>query len=415
MSQSLGHISQQTLINAIIRAAVQQKARLALWQPPQKKTWKLLICLKTRREPLTLQAILRGKKGFVLNPFAGGKGLGKPLFLTADAILEKEGEDLVLSWQKTADDPDKAAFQSALQQALEYSGDPHYSSTPKDYSLQELLAKPQFIELVNKALAGIKAKEFSKIVVARASYRNVPKIINFAQLFDRLCSLYPEAFVSLVYLGEHGFWVGASPEPLLAREKDHHCKTVALAGTIAREGYKAGTSISSWSEKELHEHRLVSHYIKEVLQERGIKKYQASSTRSHAIAHLFHLRKDFSFTQNDPENSGCDLADLIYGLHPTPAVCGLPKTKAMDFIAASESFERFLYAGFLGPVNLDGGINLFVNIRCMNIKKERAILYAGAGITEGSIPEKEWQETGLKMRMMATMLDDDVPYLAVEK
>ena len=91
-------------------------------------------------------------------------------------------------------------------------------------------------------------------------------------------------------------------------------------------------------------------------------------------------------------------------LHPTSAVCGMPRELADEFIKANEGYQRSLYAGFLGPVGFEGNTDLFVNLRCMQIDNEKARLFAGAGITEYSNPEKEFQETSSKMQTMLKVL-----------
>jgi isochorismate synthase len=75
----------------------------------------------------------------------------------------------------------------------------------------------------------------------------------------------------------------------------------------------------------------------------------------------------------------------------------------MRFIVENENFNRELYAGFLGPVKGDN-INFFVNLRCMQICGENAVFYAGAGIVEGSCPEKEFRETEEKMNTLRKVL-----------
>ena len=91
-------------------------------------------------------------------------------------------------------------------------------------------------------------------------------------------------------------------------------------------------------------------------------------------------------------------------LHPTSAVCGMPKMAALEFIQSHENYDREFYSGFLGPVNVENETNLFVNLRCTKIQNRTATLYAGGGITEDSIPEKEWQETELKCQTMLAVL-----------
>ena len=115
------------------------------------------------------------------------------------------------------------------------------------------------------------------------------------------------------------------------------------------------------------------------------------------------------------------LQKLIYTLHPTPAVCGLPKIEAMQFILDNESFNREFYTGFLGELNKEvkvqprtGKLNienraftynkrashLFVNLRCMQIKDNELKIYVGGGITKDSVSNKEWEETLTKSLLL---------------
>ena len=118
-----------------------------------------------------------------------------------------------------------------------------------------------------------------------------------------------------------------------------------------------------------------------------------------------HLRTDFKvdLKEVDFPTLGTDMLQL---LHPTSAVCGLPKEPALRFIIANEGYKRSYYSGFLGPVNSEVGTHLFVNLRCMQLLKTEAVLYAGAGITCESSPEKEWQETQHKMQTMGKILSE---------
>ena len=56
--------------------------------------------------------------------------------------------------------------------------------------------------------------------------------------------------------------------------------------------------------------------------------------------------------------------------------------------------------------------SLFVNLRCMQLVIKKAILYAGAGITEDSIPDKEWEETELKLNTLLKVIRLEIyPYV----
>ena len=91
-------------------------------------------------------------------------------------------------------------------------------------------------------------------------------------------------------------------------------------------------------------------------------------------------------------------------MHPTPAVCGLPKEAAKFFILQNEKYDRTYYSGFLGEINDDFDTELFVNLRCAKIEKNVAQIYVGGGITKESNPEKEWLETHLKTNTIKSIL-----------
>ena len=82
----------------------------------------------------------------------------------------------------------------------------------------------------------------------------------------------------------------------------------------------------------------------------------------------------------------------------------MPLQPALNFIKKHEKYDRELYAGFLGPINMDGYTHLFVNLRCMKIMGRTGRFYAGAGITENSNPEKEFEETQLKMQTLKKII-----------
>ena len=111
------------------------------------------------------------------------------------------------------------------------------------------------------------------------------------------------------------------------------------------------------------------------------------------------------------------LVELIETLHPSPAICGLPRDQAQDFIQQNEALDRKFYAGYLGLVHahlaqasigFEGlhsiEADLYVNLRCMEYQSGTAIVYVGSGITSGSQPEKEWEETILKAQTIKKVI-----------
>lgn len=236
---------------------------------------------------------------------------------------------------------------------------------------------------------------FEKLVLARQDVQRdhgAHPVI----LFLRACECYPRMFISLFYTPQCGLWLTATPEILLERE-DEAWHTVALAGTM--RNHDNDTPV--WSMKNRGEQLIVSDYVARLLGGFADSISQTEPQTTHA-AHLLHLRTDFRFTLRE----GVSVGSLVEALHPTPAVCGLPKEAARAFILGQEPCRRHYYSGFSGPWQLQGGSHLFVSLRCMTRLKNWWRLFAGGGIVPDSEESAEWHETEEKLLTMRRLIRD---------
>ena len=252
----------------------------------------------------------------------------------------------------------------------------------------------RYRQVVANALLEIQAGRFQKVVPAVLRQVRLEKEFSGIDTFYRLCSSYPSAFVSLVSAPGIGTWLGASPEALIEVDRSKIFTTVAVAGTQA---YHPEISLQevAWRQKEIEEQALVSRYIINCFKKIRLREFEESGPKTVVAGNLLHLKTTYTINMEETNFPllGSVMLDL---LHPTSAVCGMPKTAAQEFLTANEDFDRELFSGYLGPVNIHEETHLFVNLRCMQIQPKYALLYAGAGVTEDSIPEKEWLETQLK-------------------
>ena len=252
--------------------------------------------------------------------------------------------------------------------------------------------------------AQLESGTFRKIVLARCEEETLADGSNAdpTALFHRACRLYPRLFVALVSTPQSGIWLTATPEILLEGQA-RNWRTIALAGTMRLEaGQLAGEGEGvNWSMKNYEEQRVVATYIAECL-EQFTMDFHEEGPRTVRAANLVHLRSDFTFTLPDDGHIG----NLLQVLHPTPAVCGLPKREAFRFIVSNEHSPRRYYSGFMGPLNLPtSGTHLYVSLRCMNIVGNRFYLYAGGGLLTSSTEQQEWQETEAKLQTMQQVLN----------
>ena len=252
-------------------------------------------------------------------------------------------------------------------------------------------AKIDFESLVSKAVSHIQQDDFEKVVLSREEVFPVPSVA-LATLITRLFSLYPSAFCYAWFHPETGLWLGASPEQLV-KIQVQTIHTIALAGT------QKFTENPSWGAKEQQEQQVVTDYLVAQLQP-FCERLKLTGPYTQQAGSLLHLKTEIRAQLH----TGFSLQNLLQQLHPTPAVCGMPKAAALQFIGQEEDYDRQFYSGFLGEILGNNQVDLFVNLRCMKLANEQAHIYVGCGITSGSLPESEFAETVHKAQTMKQVL-----------
>lgn len=240
----------------------------------------------------------------------------------------------------------------------------------------------EYLQKLEKAIEIIKQNNLPKLVISRPIARKISSI-NLEETYQLLCKKYPNTLCYLL-ISDEEIWIGATPEILgKFNKKTHEFFTMSLAGTLPIN--------EEWNEKEIEEQKPVTHYISEILKKYvTLSEVEESETYNHISGNIKHLRTDFTAKIEDNR-----LKELIEELHPTPAVCGIPKEFCKEKIIEIEQYNREFYAGYI-KIETEEEIYYFVNLRCAKIYKNQVIAFAGGGITALSSPEKEWRETELK-------------------
>ena len=319
------------------------------------------------------------KSGFIIAPFFETEKHGV-YFLNPDNIFDTNNIDHDLVQQLALN----SKFLN-IKQPSEFE----ISSTPPE----------DFIQQVNLAKGEMTEGNFNKVVLSRIRLEELSDDFDACVFYQKLCSIYPNAFVYMVQLPEVGIWMGATPEAFLVIENDT-VKTVSLAGT--QLATTADIESYNWSPKEIEEQGIVTNFVEQSLKSMQIKNYNKTGPENYQAANLIHLKTSFEFEQSELKNR---LDNFINTMHPTPSVGGLPKMEARNFILANEKYDRAYYTGYLGPINIENKSNLFVNLRCLQLFENHFALYSGAGITTSSNAEKEWEETNNKMKTLMNVIN----------
>ncbi|MCC5918234.1 MAG: chorismate-binding protein [Cryomorphaceae bacterium] len=270
------------------------------------------------------------------------------------------------------------------------------SLTFSDYKQGKEIGKAEYFNTVKRAKDLIDAGEVKKIVISRYKVVPIPSGFTPLKFFNNLCENFPGAFIYVMFC-EGACWIGATPELLLETE-GNNLKTMSLAGT---QWPVSRPDDVFWSDKERAEQGWVTRYLKERLQSIGVKDIVEKGPYTRRAGHLVHLCTEIHADRVEKQNP----FSLANHLHPTPAVCGYPSGLARDFILKNEGYQRGYYAGYIGlGIDSEKKHSAYVNLRCMQVFSDAAVLYAGGGITSDSSPEKEWEETEQKLKVLRHLI-----------
>ena len=331
---------------------------------------------------------LNGESGFLLSPFM--------LTTEEPCILIAPDECYTVPFEQLGD----ADWQQRLEQLEPCL---HACGTSQDEDGREAYHKA-----FSRCYEALCEGRVEKVVLARTSFEPLCRHTPY-EMFLQACRDYPRMFVALVSTPVSGTWLMASPELLLENEQQssNRWHTMALAGTMRLEGEQLqfdnprqdGVQDIRWSQKNIQEQRLVATYVRQCLQRLDAEVEETGPFTKRA-ADLVHLCSDFHAVTNGTKAVG----EIVASLHPTPAVCGLPKHQALNFILHNEHHDRSYYSGFMGPLFVDDTTHLFVTLRCMQLFTNGYHLYAGGGILCDSQEEQEWHETEIKLDTMRRVI-----------
>lgn len=240
--------------------------------------------------------------------------------------------------------------------------------------------------------------DLKKIVLSRRIELLVKNEIDWTQMFLELETTFSNCYLFLVKSNEAAFF-GASPEKFLSI-RDNNIEIDALAGSASGDS----TDIESelLNKKNIKEHKYVIDFISEAISEYAHDIRIDTSPHIKKLKNVQHLYTKINAKLNEDRN----VLRLIDSMFPTPAVCGLPKQIARDTINEIEKFDRGLFSGLVGWIDINFNCEFAVAIRSALYKKGELHLYAGAGIVEESIPEEEYVETEMKFNTILNLFHE---------
>lgn len=213
-----------------------------------------------------------------------------------------------------------------------------------------------------------------------------------ASLFGKILQSNPAPYAAYLSLPELAI-ASASPELFLKRECNKVI-TSPIKGTQTLDE-------NGFGEKDQSENIMIVDLMRNDLGQicRDGSVDVASLLRSEDHPGLRHLVSDVTGELKE----GISWKEIITALLPAGSISGAPKSSALKVIAENEPVERGPYCGILGWIEGDQA-ELSVAIRTFwSLRDSQLHFGTGAGITWGSEPMAEWEETQLKARKLISI------------
>jgi isochorismate synthase EntC len=248
-------------------------------------------------------------------------------------------------------------------------------------------------------------KDFKLYRAARPELKKAVLMSRIEYKVDRPENLKKHAIHQALFttIGEpYGFWenqyaiIGSTPEILFDCEGDL-IKSFALAGTApVSEGAEL-----LLSKKNRHEHDLVIQNIMEDLAPFCVE-LQSLNTHTASYGRLVHLKTLIEGKLKMNFNSD----ELINAMSPTAALGGYPRHKAKPFLLKTEYYKAFpdRFHGSVFKVSYHNNERSLVMIRNIQLKDNKLILEAGAGVVDASLEKSELNEIYQKIEATRDIL-----------
>ncbi|MCP3141979.1 isochorismate synthase [Pyxidicoccus xibeiensis] len=255
-------------------------------------------------------------------------------------------------------------------------------------------SRPAFETRVGRALEAIASGHLKKVVLARSLDAEGPEAFDVVDVLARLREQNPRCATFLFRAPDGACFLGSTPETL-CRVDGRVLETEALAGTAApgqAEGLRG-------HDKDLREHDSVVRYILATLRPLAEGVTSDAEPALLTLKNVVHLRTGIRAELRE----GVSAAQVVSAMHPTPAVGGFPRERALSFLVEHEGLDRGWYAGPVGWVGPKRA-HLMVALRSALVRGAKARLFVGVGLVAGSTAESEWRETEMKSLAMLRAL-----------
>lgn len=270
------------------------------------------------------------------------------------------------------------------------------------------ISKQEYIDTLQRLKVHLQAGDCYEINYCQEFYAESANINPLATYME-LMQKSPAPF-SALYKYQGKYCICASPERFILK-KDHKVISQPMKGTIKRSHDAAEDEENRHrlekSEKDRSENIMIVDLVRNDLSRfcipGSVKVDELCAV--HSFPNVHQMISTIS-GQLSPETQW---TDVLSNCFPMGSMTGAPKKKVMELTEQYEAMARGLYSGSIGYISPDSDMDFNVVIRSIFYDDENRHLSfcAGGGITVGSDPDTEYEESLLKARAIKELLEKD--------
>ena len=284
-------------------------------------------------------------------------------------------------------------FEEDLESPFPFDSTQWNGSVSKWSSSLERTEYCNYVEAIRQAIASGWVYQVNACRVLSADFAGK----ELASLFAKILQENPAPYAS--YLSLPGIQIASASPELFLKRNGSELITSPIKGTqdLAANGF---------GNKDQSENVMIVDLMRndlgQICQPGSIQVSELLRSEDHpGLRHLVSdvvgtLKKDLGWAQ------------ILNSVLPAGSISGAPKSSALKIISENEPTQRGPYCGILGWVKGDAA-QLSVAIRTFwNLKDGQLRFGTGAGITWGSEPSAEWEETQLKARKLISIAGGEI-------
>lgn len=273
-------------------------------------------------------------------------------------------------------------------------------------SLSSNMDKTAYIQQVQHTLEAIRRGDFYQANITRKFYGSLNIQGDISELFAHLCSISPAPYSAFLRLGDTHI-LSSSPEQFITLDAEGTAHTRPIKGSAARFANPSADQQSLQKLKDSSKDQMENLMIVDLMRHDLAKSSLPGSVKVERLfevtpyATIYHMSSTISAVK-DPAYSTLHFVQQAF---PPGSMTGAPKIKAIEHCNSAEGHARGVYSGAIGWFGGDGSCDLSVVIRTLLIRGNQFEFQVGGAIVADSDPHTEWQETLLKAKALAQLLN----------